>query len=251
MKILCFKNKYDAGMAAASKIAEVIKGKPNAVLGLATGSSPIPTYEHLVAMNKRGDVSFKNVSSINLDEYVGLAADDPQSYAYFMRKNLFDFVDISLDNTHIPNGLAEDIQKECADYESLISELGIDVQVLGIGHNGHIGFNEPSDDFSEVTHLVELTESTVNANARFFASLSDVPKSAISMGIGSILKAKKHILLANGVDKAEIIEKALFGEITPRVPASVLQRVDELYVYADHAALSEVLKKHPEAVIYV
>ena len=165
MKILCFKNKYDAGMAAASKIAEVIKDKPNAVLGLATGSSPIPTYEHLVAMNKRGDVSFKNVSSINLDEYIGLAADDPQSYAYFMRKNLFDFVDISLDNTHIPNGLAEDIQKECADYESLISELGIDVQVLGIGHNGHIGFNEPSDEFSEVTHLVELTESTVNANA--------------------------------------------------------------------------------------
>ena len=251
MKIYCYETKEAAGLDAAKSVAKVIKGSDTPVLGLATGSSPIPMYESLVKMCKDGELSFASVKSVNLDEYVGLEETHEQSYRYFMNDNLFDKVDIDIKNTRVPSGIAADLDAECLAYDAYIESLGgIDVQILGIGHNGHIGFNEPSDSFSKGTAVVTLTDSTVDANKRFFASREEVPTKAISMGVGAIMKAKKIILLANGSAKADILDKALFGDVTPAVPASILQFAEDVEVYADREALSKIIKNHPESVIY-
>ena len=243
--------KKEAGVKAANSIASLLKVKNDAVLGLATGSSPLAMYDELAAMCERGEISFKNVKSINLDEYIGLGADHDQSYAYFMKENLFGKVDIDMANTNLPNGLAADYAAECKRYNELYNSLGgTDIQVLGIGHNGHIAFNEPADSFSKGTNAVTLKESTIKANARFFTDESEVPKMALSMGIDQITKSKKIILLADGEAKAEILERALFGDITPAVPASALQLVNDVEVYGDEKSLALIKEKHPEALIY-
>ena len=252
MKIFYSKTKEEAGLKAAKSFVAVLKNKPDAILGLATGSSPEPMYESLAQMYRNGEVTFANAKSVNLDEYVGLSADHDQSYAYFMRKHLFDKVDIDLSNTNLPNGLAADYDAECARYDALYDSFGgADLQILGIGLNGHIGFNEPADEFTKGTNPVKLTESTIKANSRFFESESDVPTMALSMGIGQIMRAKKIILLANGKAKAEILEAALFGAVTPRVPASILQFASDVEVYADEEALALIIEKYgKDAVIY-
>ena len=247
--IIGAENKELTGVNAANVITEVIKAKNDAVLGLATGSSPIEMYNELARRNKNGEISFEAVKSVNLDEYVGLSPDHDQSYAYFMRKNLFDNVDIDLANTNLPDGLAADPKAECKRYDTVVESMGgIDVQVLGIGLNGHIGFNEPADAFSEGTGLVDLTESTIVANSRFFKDRSEVPTQAFSMGVGQIMSAKKILLIATGEAKADILEASLFGEITPRVPASILQNAKDVVICADRAALKVILEKHPESV---
>ena len=208
---------------AAGIIGGQVLLKPNCVLGLATGSSPIGAYKDLVKSYEDGILDFSEVRTVNLDEYCGLDDTNPNSYRYFMNDNLFDHVNIDKANTHVPNGHADDLEEEAVRYESFIQSLGgIDLQLLGIGHNGHIGFNEPTDSFPAIVHTVQLTESTINANSRLFERREDVPTQAITMGIGTIMKAKKILLIA-GPDKAEIIEKACFGKVTPEVPASVLQ----------------------------
>ena len=251
IKIFYSATKKEAGVKAAGSIAALLKTKPDAVLGLATGSSPLAMYDELSAMCERGEISFKNVKSINLDEYIGLSAEHDQSYAYFMKENLFGKIDIDMANTNLPNGLAADYAAECKRYNELYDSLGgTDIQVLGIGHNGHIAFNEPSDSFSKGTNAVTLKESTIKANARFFKSEDEVPKMALSMGIDQITKSDKIILLADGEAKAEILERALFGDITPSVPASALQLVKCVEVYGDEKSLSLIKEKHPESLIY-
>ena len=250
IKIVYSKTAAEAGVAAAGEIASLLKVKPNAVLGLATGSSPIGMYKELIRLNKACEISFASVRSVNLDEYVGLTPDHDQSYSYFMHDNLFNHVDIKEENTNLPSGIAKDPMAECARYDAVVRGMGgVDIQVLGIGNNGHIGFNEPADSFSKGTGLVDLTDSTIDANARFFANRSDVPTQALSMGVGQIMEADKVLLLAMGKGKAEILEQALFGEVTPRVPASILQFFKgEVVVCADADALSVIMEKHPEAV---
>lgn len=209
--------------AANMLAAEIILNK-KAVLGLATGSTPIGIYNRLASLCQSGDIDFDKVSTVNLDEYCGLSADDPQSYRYFMNKNLFERVNIRPENTHLPNGTAEDTAAECRRYDALIESLGgIDIQLLGIGTNGHIGFNEPKDCFDKGTHEILLKESTRIANSRFFGGVQNVPKSAITVGIRTIMNAKRIVLVANGEGKREIVERAFFGPVTPEVPASILQ----------------------------
>ena len=231
---------YDAmSRRAATIIAAQIVAKPDCVLGLATGSSPVGTYKNLVAWNKQGDISFKEVRSVNLDEYYGLSGDHDQSYRYFMQTNLFDHVDIVPENTNVPNGLAQDPAAEGERYEALVASLGYaDLQLLGMGRNGHIGFNEPCGEFPLITHLVDLTESTIEANARFFASADDVPKQALTMGIGTIMKARKILVVVSGEDKADAVAKAVQGPIAPEVPASILQLHPDVTIVGDEAALS-------------
>ena len=250
IKFIYGKTNEEASISAAQVIAEIVKAKPDCVLGLATGSSPINTYRELIRMNKDGEISFKNVKSVNLDEYVGLTPDHDQSYRYFMDTNLFNHIDIDKANTNVPSGLAADPAAECKRYDDVIASMGgIDIQVLGIGNNGHIGFNEPDSHFPKTTSLVDLTDSTIDANSRFFASRDLVPTKAISMGIGQIMAADKILLLAFGSGKAEILEKALFGPVTPEVPASILQFFGgEVVVCADEAALAVIKEKHPEDV---
>jgi len=231
MRIIKVKDYEEMSRKAADFIAAQIILKPNTVLGLATGSTPIGTYENLVRLNKDGCVDFSQVTSINLDEYYGLEPTHDQSYRYFMNKHLFSKININPENTHVPNGKADDIDAECRRYDNLIEKSGgIDLQLLGIGHNGHIGFNEPSDEFVPDTHCVSLTESTINANSRFFKSRDEVPRKAITMGIKAIMQAGKVLLIASGEDKKEILKKALFGPVTPRVPASILQLHRDLTV---------------------
>ena len=250
IKIICGKTEKEASVAAANVMADVIKAKNDAVVGLATGSSPINMYEELIRMYRDGEISFKNVRSVNLDEYVGLSADHDQSYAYFMTNNLFNHIDIDKANTNLPSGLADDPEEECKRYDKVVESMGgVDIQLLGIGYNGHIGFNEPGDHFPKSTTLVKLTESTIDANSRFFASRDLVPTKAISMGIGQIMAAKKILLVALGKGKAEILEKALFGPVTSNVPASILQFFKgEVVICADEAALSVIKEKHPGVV---
>ena len=249
IKIISAKSKENVGIFAAKIISDQLKLNSKSCFGFATGSSPVGMYSELIKMCKAGEISFKDVRCVNLDEYVGLPADHDQSYAYFMRKNLFDGIDIDLNNTNLPNGLATDLDAECKRYDAVVDSMGgIDVQVLGIGNNGHIGFNEPSDAFSYGTTAVDLTESTINANSRFFASRDLVPTKAISMGVGQIMAAKKILLIALGDGKAVILERALFGEVTPRVPASILRFAKDVTVVADEAALSVIKEKHPEAL---
>ena len=228
---------------AANLISAQVFVKPNCVLGLATGSTPIGTYKQLIEWYNKGDLSFANVRSVNLDEYKGLSGDHDQSYRYFMQNNLFNHVDIDVANTSVPNGKAEDADAECAAYDAHIRELGgIDLQLLGMGHNGHIGFNEPADEFVGPTHVVELAQSTIDANKRFFASEADVPRQALTMGMAAILQARSVVVVVSGEDKAEIVHKAFFGPITPRVPASLLQLHPNVTVVGDEAAFS-VLRK--------
>lgn len=239
MRILIEKNYEKMSRRAAQIIASQVTMQPESVLGLATGSTPVGMYKNLVEMFRMGELSFKNVSSFNLDEYIGLNHKHPQSYKAFMDSQLFDHVDIGADQVHIPCGMAEDVNMECLAYEKAIESLGgIDLQVLGIGHNGHIGFNEPGSSFEARTHMVDLDAVTIQANARFFDDVDQVPRQAISMGIKTIMKSRKVMLLASGKDKAEIIQKMVHGPITPSVPASILQLHQDLILVLDEEAAS-------------
>lgn len=244
MRIYISNDYNDMSRKAANIISAQIITKPNSVLGLATGSSPIGTYKQLIDWYKKGDLDFSEITSINLDEYVGLSASDSQSYAYFMKENLFSHVNILPENTNVPNGMEPNAAKECKRYDEIIqANGGIDLQLLGIGENGHIGFNEPGAAFEKETHLVNLTEGTIAANSRFFASKEEVPTQAYSMGIKSIMQAKHILLIANGEKKAWAMEQALFGPVTPMVPASILQLHNHVSVVCDEAA-AELMKKH-------
>ena len=226
--------------AANIMSAQVIM-KPDCVLGLATGSTPIGLYQQLVTWYEKGDLDFSEVRTVNLDEYKGLSRENDQSYYYFMHHNLFDHVNLPAENSHLPNGMEPDSDKECRRYSELIRSMGgVDLQLLGIGHNGHIGFNEPGDAFDNDVHCVDLTQSTIEANKRFFASADDVPKQAYTMGIKTIMQAKKILIVASGEDKADIVRDAFFGPITPKVPASVLQLHNDVTLVADEAALSKI-----------
>ena len=243
MKLYRAKDYKDMSRKAANVISAQVIMKPDCVLGLATGSSPLGTYQQLIEWYEKGDLDFSETKSANLDEYKGLPRDNDQSYYYFMYNNFFKHINIDLNNTNIPNGMEPDSAKECARYEKVIADLGgVDLQLLGLGHNGHIGFNEPAQAFEKTTHCVDLTESTIEANKRFFASIDDVPKQAYTMGIQTIMKAKKILLLVSGEDKAAILRDALCGPVTPQVPASILQLHNDVIVVADEAALSKMPK---------
>lgn len=240
MRILKVKNYDEMSKKAAAVIAAQIVAKPDSVLGLATGSTPIGTYQYLVKKYQERELDFSGIKTANLDEYKGLTKENDQSYYYFMNTNLFQHVNVDMNNTNIPNGMAEDADAECSRYEEVIKELGgVDLQLLGLGHDGHIGFNEPEDHFAKQTHCVDLTEMTIEANKRFFASADDVPKQAFTMGIGTIMRAKKVLMIVSGKDKAPILKEALYGPVTPQVPASILQFHPDAIVIADEDALSE------------
>ena len=233
------KDYKDMSRKAANIISAQVIMKPNCTLGLATGSTPLGIYDQLTEWYKKGDLDFSAVHSVNLDEYRGLPKENDQSYYYFMHKNLFDRVNIRLENTNVPNGMEPDAEKECRRYEKLIADLGgIDLQLLGLGHNGHIGFNEPGEAFEKETHCVDLQERTIEANKRFFESADEVPRQAYTMGIKTIMQAKKILVAVSGEYKAEIVKKAFFGPVTPTVPASILQMHNDVTVVADEAALS-------------
>lgn len=224
MKTVFVDSYHECSRLGANLIAAQILLKPDSVIGFATGSSPVGIYRELVARYQMGELDFSEVTSVNLDEYIGLAPDHKQSYRYFMQENLFNHVNIDPARTFVPNGLAEDLAAECAAYDKRIADLGgIDLQLLGIGLDGHIGFNEPAEVFEKPTHVAELHPSTVQANARFFASIDEVPRRAISMGLGSIMEARRILLIANGSAKRNIVDRAFNGPITPHIPASILQ----------------------------
>ena len=249
MKILLTKDYKELSQKAAELIAKQVIDKSNSVLGLATGSTPIGTYKELIKMYENKEVDFANVQTANLDEYRGLDKDNDQTYYYFMNDNLFNHVNINAKNTNIPDGTNLDSDNECAKYEQTIKALGgIDLQLLGIGHNGHIGFNEPAADFARTTHCVKLDKSTIEANARFFASIDDVPTEAYTMGIGTIMAAKKILLVATGEDKAEILYKTVLGQVCPQVPSSILQFHQDVTIVADEKALSKILAECPEVI---
>lgn len=241
MRIIRAKDYEDMSRKAANIISSVMTLKPDCVLGLATGSSPVGTYKHLIRRYENGDLDFSRVTSVNLDEYKGLDRENPQSYYYFMRENLFSHVNIRMENTYIPDGTEADSEKACSAYNEILHNVGsVDLQLLGIGHDGHIGFNEPADTFAKETHCVDLTDMTIEANARFFASRDEVPTQAYTMGIQTIMSARKVLMVASGADKAKIIREAFFGPVTPNVPASILQFHPDFILVADEAALSEV-----------
>lgn len=241
MKIYKAKDYKDMSRKAANIISAQVIMKPNCVLGLATGSTPIGTYDQLVEWYNKGDLDFSEVTTVNLDEYKGLPRTNDQSYYYFMHQHLFDRVNIDPERTNVPNGMEPDAEKECGRYEELIRSLGgVDLQLLGLGHNGHIGFNEPGEAFEKETHCVDLTESTIEANKRFFASADDVPKQAYTMGIKTIMQAKKILIVVNGENKADIVERAFFGPVTPEVPASILQLHNDVKLVGDEAALAKI-----------
>lgn len=241
MRICKAKDYEDLSRKAASIIAAQVIAKPNCVLGLATGSTPIGAYKNLVEWYKNGDLDFSEVTTVNLDEYKGLPKENDQSYYYFMNDNLFNHVNINKERTFLPDGTEADSEEACKKYEEIVRSVGgADLQLLGMGHNGHIGFNEPSDIFEKDTHCVDLAESTIQANKRFFASEADVPRQAYTMGIGTIMSAKKILIVISGEEKAETVKKAFFGPITPQVPASILQLHPDVIVVADEAALSKV-----------
>ena len=234
---------------AANIISAQVIMKPECVLGLATGSTPIGVYDQLVEWYNKKDLSFLRTRSVNLDEYRGLSGTHEQSYRYFMQTHLFNRVDIRPENTNVPNGLAVDTDAECARYDKVIQDLGgIDLQLLGMGRNGHIGFNEPCDAFILGTHLVDLTESTIEANKRFFASEADVPRQALTMGIMHIMQAKKILVVVSGEDKADAVAKAFAGPVTPQVPASILQIHPDVVLVGDRAALAQLDRKGVIAV---
>ena len=243
MKIYKVKNYDEMSKKAATLLAAQVISNPESVLGLATGSTPVGTYEYLSKWYKEGylDIDFSGVKVVNLDEYKGIDRNNKQSYYYFMRHNLFNNINIKSENTHIPDGLEEDESKACREYEAVIKSLGgIDMQLLGIGANGHIGFNEPGNMFIKDCHCIKLTDTTIEANSRFFADKDEVPKKAYTMGIGNIMEAKKILLLASGTAKANAIKQLLSGEVAAGVPASVLQLHHDVTIIADEEALSKV-----------
>ena len=243
MKIYMTEDYQTMSRKAANILSAQIILKPNSVLGLATGSTPVGMYKQLVTWYEKGDLDFAEIKTVNLDEYVGLEPTHEQSYRYFMQEHLFDHVNINPANTNVPDGLAADPQAECKWYNQVIRQVGgIDIQVLGMGRNGHIGFNEPGDAFELETHVVDLTESTIEANARFFASRDDVPRQAMSMGIKSIMMAKKILLMVSGEDKADAVKRAFVGPVTPQVPASILQLHPYVTLVGDKAALSKLME---------
>lgn len=239
MRIIKTKDYEDMSRKAANIIAAVVVTKPDCVLGLATGSSPIGTYRNLVDGYRAGDLDFSGVKSVNLDEYKGLPRDNEQSYYYFMHDHFFKHVNIDPKNTHLPDGTEPDSEKACKEYDKVIASMGgVDLQLLGLGHDGHIGFNEPNDEFDKETHCVNLTQMTIEANKRFFNSIDEVPKQAYTMGIATIMRAKCVLMVVSGKDKAQILKDAFFGPITPQVPASILQLHPNFILVADEDALS-------------
>jgi glucosamine-6-phosphate deaminase len=235
------KDYKDMSRRAANIISAQVILKPNCVLGLATGSSPIGAYKQLIEWYQKGDIDFSQVRTINLDEYKGLTKENSQSYYYFMNENFFKHINIDPQNTNIPNGMAEDDEAECERYNQVLKSLGgIDLQLLGIGHNGHIGFNEPEQAFEKDTHCVALQESTIKANSRLFENPEEVPRYAYTMGIKTIMLAKKIVVIVSGEDKADIVQKAFFGAVTPSVPASILQMHNDVVLIGDEAALSKI-----------
>ncbi|MBQ8945502.1 MAG: glucosamine-6-phosphate deaminase [Lachnospiraceae bacterium] len=241
MKIIHAKDYTDMSRKAANIISAQIIMKPDCVLGLATGSTPIGTYNQLVEWYNKGDLDFSQVTTVNLDEYRGIDRENPQSYYYFMRDKLFSRVNIDTNRTFIPDGMDEDSERACRAYDEIIKRCGgIDLQLLGLGHNGHIGFNEPGTAFEAQTHLVNLTETTIKANQRFFKDDENVPKQAYTIGIKSIMQARKILVVVSGEDKAEALRAAVCGPITPNVQASVLQLHNDITIVADEAALSRI-----------
>lgn len=237
MKIIVCENYDEMSLKGAEIVKEQVNSKPDCILGLATGSTPVGLYNCLAEMNKKGDVDFSKVTSFNLDEYYPISPENDQSYRYFMNENLFSKINIDITKTHVPNGMAEDPEKACKEYdECILAAGGIDLQILGIGQNGHIAFNEPSDELFEGTHLTGLTESTIKANARFFEKEEDVPTKAVTMGIASIMRARKIIILANGPAKREIVEKLINGGITTNIPASILKVHPDVTLICDRDA---------------
>lgn len=243
MRVYCAENYAAMSRRAANIISAQVITKPDSVLGLATGGTPVGAYQQLVEWYKKGDLSFAEIRSVNLDEYYGLSPWHEQSYRYFMQSNLFDHIDIRPENTHVLNGLADNAQRECERYNQLIRDLGgIDLQLLGMGHNGHIAFNEPGDDFGLETHLVTLTDRTIDANTRFFERREDVPRQALTMGIKNIMRARRILMVVSGAEKAETVYKAFCGPVTKEVPASVLQLHPDVTLVGDRDALSKLLE---------
>lgn len=237
MEFIKAKNYEDMSRMAADIMAAEVLKKPECVLGLATGSTPLGMYRELVQRCQAGTVSFKGVTTVNLDEYRGLSRDNKQSYYYFMHHNFFEQVDIDPARTNVPDGMAENMGEECERYDRLIEGVGgIDLQLLGIGRNGHIGFNEPSDCYMKGTHVVKLEGSTAEANKRFFGPGESVPSQAYTMGIGTIMSAEKILLLASGKDKAWAVKQLIYGDVTPRVPCTILQFHRDVTVVADEEA---------------
>lgn len=241
MKIILAKDYYDMSRKAANLISAQVIMKPNCVLGLATGSTPVGAYRQLIEWYDKGDINFSGVTTVNLDEYRGISRDNPQSYWYFMHQNFFNHVNLRPDHIHLPDGMNPDAEKACRDYNAVIRDVGgIDLQLLGLGLDGHIGFNEPGAAFELETHCVNLTKSTIEANKRFFEKKEDVPRQAYTMGIKSIMQARKVLMAVNGANKAEIVKKAFFGPVTPKVPASILQMHPDFTLVLDQEAASQI-----------
>lgn len=241
MNIIIKNNYEEVSQVAADFLLNTVKDKKNAVLGLPTGSTPIGMYEKVVEEHKKGNVSFKDIKTFNLDEYVNLDRDNINSYYYFMNSNLFSHIDIDKNNIHIPNGMADDVEKECMEYEEKLQSSGsMDILFLGIGINGHIGFNEPGESFQTTTHVTHLEHNTIEANARFFDKLEDVPTTALTMGMKTILSAKKIVLIATGENKANAVNEMVNGKVTPKMPASVLQLHNDVTIIIDNLAASKL-----------
>ncbi|WP_300346535.1 glucosamine-6-phosphate deaminase [Clostridium sp.] len=239
MRLMVTKTYDEMSKVAANEMADSIKSNPEIILGLATGGTPIGMYKNLIKMYNDGELDFSKVTSINLDEYVGLSGEHDQSYRYFMNTNLFNHINIDKSKTFVPNGLAKNIEEECKSYDARIENMGgIDLQLLGLGANGHIGFNEPGEVLSVGTHLTDLKESTIEANARFFESIEDVPRKAVTMGLGGIMKAKKIMVIASGEGKAEVVKAMMSGKITTEIPATMLQMHNNVVLIVDEAAAS-------------
>lgn len=236
MQVIITEDYDELSEEAAKLILNVVKANSYAVLGLATGTTPLGLYKKLIADHKKNGTSYKHIRAVNLDEYKGLPPEHNQSYAYFMRKNLFEHLDIDFENTYIENGIAENEEEECKRYDNLLKSMRQDIQLLGLGSNGHIAFNEPNTSFDSTTHIVDLTESTIKDNSRLFASIEEVPKQAYTMGLKSIMQAKKILILASGENKAEAVYKTVKGEVTEAVPASILQKHNDCILIVDKAA---------------
>lgn len=241
MDIIRVKDYSEMSQKACELVVDQVRKSDSSVLGLATGSTPEGLYQQLINQYKAGNVSFKDVKTFNLDEYVGLNADDSNSYRYYMQEKLFNHIDLPARQAFLPNGDADDLEKECYDYETRIRDSGhVDLQILGLGLNGHIGFNEPGTAFDSRTHVVELDASTREANARFFPSIDDVPEKAITMGIDTIMESRKIVLLVSGENKADAVEQLVNGEVTEGFPASILQKHRDVTIIADEGALSKL-----------
>lgn len=243
MKIIIVKNYEEMSKKAAQVMAELVNSKPECVLGLATGGTPVGMYENLIKMNKEGNVDFSKVTTVNLDEYVGLSGDHKKSYRFFMNDTLFNHINIDKSKTFVPNGLAENVEVECKNYDKRIVELGgIELQLLGLGGNGHVAFNEPDTHLVVGSHLTGLTQDTIDANARFFKSADEVPQTAITMGLGGIMQAKKILLIASGEGKADAVRDMMNGRITTECPASMLQMHRDVTIVIDEAAAAKLSK---------